>query len=110
MTSELAKKKCESCAGGTPPLKGEALRVLEGQLSDGWHVVNGERLEKQFQFPDFGRALEFANRVGGIAEEQGHHPDIFLTYGEVRIQTWTHKAGGLTENDFILAAKIDELG
>jgi 4a-hydroxytetrahydrobiopterin dehydratase len=110
VSSELAKRKCAACDGDTPPLKGEALHALKGQLSGGWRILKEKCLERQFQFPDFRSALEFTNRVGGLAEEQGHHPDIFLTYGEVRIQIWTHKVNGLTESDFILAAKIDELG
>ncbi len=109
MKSELAKKGCQACDGKTPPLKGDALRQFQNQLDGGWKIENEQRLEKQFKFPDFRHALEFTNRVGEIAEEQGHHPDIFLTYGEVRLQIWTHKIGGLTESDFILAAKINEL-
>ncbi|HEY1662345.1 MAG TPA: 4a-hydroxytetrahydrobiopterin dehydratase [Verrucomicrobiae bacterium] len=82
---------------------------MKDKLDGGWQVAQEQRLEKQFKFPDFRHALEFTNRVGEIAEEQGHHPDLFLTYGEVRIQIWTHKVNGLTESDFILAAKINEL-
>jgi 4a-hydroxytetrahydrobiopterin dehydratase len=108
MTSELAQKECNACDGETPPLKGDALLQLKNQLDDGWRVVDERQLEKQFKFPDFRHALQFTNRVGQIADEQGHHPDIFLTYGEVRLQIWTHKINGLTENDFILAAKINE--
>jgi len=107
MTSDLAKKECKACDGGTPPLKGDALRQFKNQLGGGWRVVDEQRLEKQFKFPDFRQALEFTNRIGEIAEEQGHHPDIFLTYGEVRLQIWTHKINGLAESDFILAAKVD---
>jgi 4a-hydroxytetrahydrobiopterin dehydratase len=109
MSSALAKKECTACDGDTPKLKGEPLQKLKNQLDGGWQVVEERRLERQFKFPDFRHALEFTNRVGEIAEEQGHHPDIFLTYGEVRIQIWTHKINGLTESDFILAAKINEL-
>lgn len=109
MSSELAKKECKPCDGGTPALRGDALRQLKEQLDGGWQVVEEKRLEKQFKFPDFRHALEFTNRVGEIAEEQGHHPDLYLTYGEVRIQIWTHKVGGLTESDFVLAAKIAKL-
>jgi len=90
-------------------LKGDALRQLKEQLDGNWRIVEEKRLERQFKFPDFRHALEFTNRVGEIAEEQGHHPDLYLTYGEVRVQIWTHKVGGLTESDFVLAAKIAEL-
>lgn len=109
MNTSLAKKECKQCDGGTPVLKGDSLRQMKDQLEGDWQVLDEQRLERQFKFPDFRHALEFTNQVGEIAEEQGHHPDIYLTYGEVRIQIWTHKAGGLTESDFILAAKISEL-
>lgn len=109
MNSTLAKKECTACDGGTPVLKGKALQQLKSQLDGSWQVINEQSLERQFKFPDFRHALEFTNRVGGIAEDQGHHPDIYLTYGEVRIQLSTHKVNGLTESDFILAAKIDDL-
>jgi 4a-hydroxytetrahydrobiopterin dehydratase len=89
-------------------LRGEELNALAGKV-DGWSVVNEHHIEKSFAFPDFRKALEFTNRVGEVAEEQGHHPDIFLTWGKVGIKTWTHKIDGLTESDFILAAKIDQL-
>ena len=75
----------------------------------GWNVVEDHHITKAFKFPDFGKALEFVNRVGELAEELGHHPDIFLAWGRVEITSWTHKINGLTESDFILAAKIDQL-
>ena len=106
--SELASKKCVPCKGGVPPLKGEALRVLQGQV-EGWSVMEEHHLLKTFKFPDFRKALDFVNRVGEIAEEQGHHPIITFTLGRVEITLYTHKINGLTESDFILAAKIDTL-
>jgi 4a-hydroxytetrahydrobiopterin dehydratase len=106
--SELAQKKCIPCKGGVPPLKGEALRSLQKQL-DGWDVVEEHHLAKTFKFPDFKTALDFVNRVGAKAEEEGHHPDITLSWGKVGITIWTHKIDGLTESDFIMAAKIDTL-
>jgi 4a-hydroxytetrahydrobiopterin dehydratase len=109
MNTELANKKCSSCDGGTPRLTGDALQKIRSQLSGGWNVVDEQRLEKQFKFPDFRQALQFTNRVGEIAEDQGHHPDIFLTYGEVRLKIWTHQISGLTESDFILAARINQI-
>lgn len=109
MSSELAKKECKPCEGGTSALKGEALKQMQNRLGGNWKVLDEERLEKQFKFPDFRHALEFVNRVGEVAEEQNHHPDIYFTYGAARIQIWTHSVKGLTENDFVLAAKIDEL-
>jgi len=106
--AELADKKCVPCRGGVPPLKGTELDALEQQVP-GWDVVNEHHLEKAFTFPDFKTALDFVNRVGAVAEEQGHHPDIYLAWGKVEITIWTHKVDGLTESDFILAAKIDRL-
>ena len=105
---DLAEKQCIPCRGGIPPLKGAELEALKKQVP-GWDVVNDHHLNKAFAFPDFQRALDFVNRVGAIAEEQGHHPDIFLAWGKVEITIWTHKIDGLTESDFILAAKIDRL-
>jgi 4a-hydroxytetrahydrobiopterin dehydratase len=106
--SQLAAKTCVPCKGGVPPLKASELQALEGQV-DGWKVINEHHLVKTYTFPDFVRALAFVNRVGDLAEEQGHHPDIFLTWGKVEIKICTHKIDGLTESDFILAAKIDQL-
>ncbi len=106
--SDLAAKACVPCRGGVPPLKGEELASLEKQVH-GWKVMEGHHLAKTLQFPDFREALKFVNQVGALAEEQGHHPDIFLAWGRVEITIWTHKINGLTESDFILAAKIDRL-
>ena len=105
----LAGEKCVPCRGGVPALKGDELHELEDKLGGGWHVVDEHHLEKEFTFPDFVKALAFTNAVGAIAEEQGHHPDIYLTWGKVRITIWTHKIDGLTRSDFILAAKIDQV-
>lgn len=106
--SELAAKTCVPCRGGVPPLKGAELEALQRQVS-GWNVVNEHHLHKVFRFPDFRQALDFVNQAGNLAEEQGHHPDLLLSWGKVEVTTWTHKIDGLTESDFILAAKIDEL-
>ena len=106
--SELATKTCVSCRGGVPPLKGAELASLQKQV-DGWNAIEEHHIMKAFRFPDFREALVFVNRVGELAEEQGHHPDILLAWGKVEITTWTHKINGLTESDFILAAKIDQL-
>ena len=91
-----------------PPLKGEKLAALEMQV-DGWNVIEEHHITKTFTFPNFREALRFVNRVGELAEEQGHHPDISLAWGKVGITSWTHKINGLTESDFILAAKINKL-
>ena len=106
--SDLATKTCVPCRGGVPPLKGEELASLQEQV-DGWNVIEEHHITKTFKFRDFREALEFVNHVGQLAEEQGHHPDIFLAWGKVEITIWTHKINGLTESDFILAAKIDQL-
>ena len=109
MASELASKTCVPCRGGVPPLKGEELKKLQAQVDNAWKVVQEHHLIRIFPFPDFQKALDFVNKVGAIAEEQGHHPDIFLTWGRAEVKIFTHKIEGLTESDFILAAKIDEV-
>lgn len=109
MSDGLAAKHCVPCRGGVPPLAGEELRKLEEELAGGWQVVDGHHLRKAFPFPDFVTALDFTNRVGELAEQEGHHPDIFLSWGRVEIEIFTHKIDGLTESDFILAARIDRL-
>ncbi|HEX4073864.1 MAG TPA: 4a-hydroxytetrahydrobiopterin dehydratase [Candidatus Acidoferrales bacterium] len=106
--SELAAKNCVPCRGGVPPLAGEELARLEKQVPR-WKVIDGHHLIRTFTFSDFKQALAFVNKVGDLAEQQGHHPDILLTWGKAEITTWTHKINGLTESDFILAAKIDNL-
>ena len=104
----LADRKCAPCREGTPPIKGRQLERLHEQIKD-WKVIDDRRLEKEFRFPNFVKALEFVNRVGRLAEEENHHPLIHLTWGRATIELWTHKINGLSENDFILAAKIDRL-
>lgn len=104
----LASKTCMPCRGGVPPLAGNELDALAKQVPE-WEVVNGHHIKRTFQFPDFLQALAFVNKVGEIAEGQGHHPDILLSWGKAEVTTWTHKIDGLTESDFILAAKIDKL-
>jgi 4a-hydroxytetrahydrobiopterin dehydratase len=105
----LNQKSCVPCEAGAQPLKGQALRDLADQLGEGWKVVEETRLEKEFRFPDFRQALTFVNQVGELAESEGHHPDLLLSWGRVKVTLWTHKIKGLHENDFILAAKIDRL-
>jgi 4a-hydroxytetrahydrobiopterin dehydratase len=107
--NELAAKECVPCKGGVPPLKGNELQKLQKKLGSGWKVVNEHHLEKEFTFKNFREALDFTNEVGELAEKVGHHPDIYLARGKVRITIWTHKIDGLTESDFILAAKFEEL-
>jgi 4a-hydroxytetrahydrobiopterin dehydratase len=103
----LAQKHCVPCRGGVPPLKGEELQKLADQVRD-WKVVDEHHITKTFLFPDFKTALAFVNRAGAVAEAEGHHPDLCLAWGRVDVKTYTHKIDGLTESDFILAAKIDQ--
>lgn len=107
MASELAKMECIPCRGGVPPLKGNELNTLLEQLGNGWRLVDEHHLEKDYLFKNFREALDFAVRVGELAEAQGHHPDIYLAWGKVKLTVWTHKIDGLTESDFVFAAKAD---
>jgi 4a-hydroxytetrahydrobiopterin dehydratase len=105
---DLAKKKCIPCAGNVQPLQGKELQGLARQLNNAWKITNDQKLEKEYAFPDFRHALSFTNSIGEIAEHEGHHPDIYLAWGKVKVTIWTHKINGLSESDFILAAKCDE--
>jgi 4a-hydroxytetrahydrobiopterin dehydratase len=105
--SDLAMLQCVPCKGGTSPLRGPELDDLWARLGNDWRVVEQHHLEKEFRFKNFREALDFTNRVGDLAEEQGHHPDIYLAWGKVRLTVWTHKIDGLTESDFVFAAKSD---
>lgn len=107
--STVAERHCVPCKSGGQPLQGEQLDRYVDQLGEGWTVLEGKRLQKEYRFNDFGEALNFVNRVGEVAEEENHHPNIEFTYGKATITLWTHKIGGLHENDFIMAAKIDNL-
>lgn len=106
--SVLAQETCIPCRGGVPPLKGEELDALQEKLGNGWQIINEHHLEKEYIFADFIQALDFTVKVGEVAENQGHHPDIYLAWGKVKLAIWTHKIDGLTESDFILAAKADQ--
>ncbi len=103
----LAAEKCVPCRGGVPALTGEEYEPLLAQLDPSWRVADGHHLTREFTFPDFATALAFTNRIGAIAEEEGHHPDLRLAWGKVGVDIWTHKVNGLTRSDFVLAAKID---
>ncbi|MBS3127380.1 4a-hydroxytetrahydrobiopterin dehydratase [Candidatus Woesearchaeota archaeon] len=105
---DLATKKCVPCEGGIPPLKGKKLQEYLSQVSK-WNVVEEHHLTKKFKFKDFKTALKFVNKVGELAEQEGHHPNISFTWGKVEITLFTHAINGLSENDFILARKIDLL-
>jgi 4a-hydroxytetrahydrobiopterin dehydratase len=105
--SDLASRECVPCKGGVPPLSKAENDALLGELGNGWRVIDNHHLEKTFEFADFRQALDFTNRVGELAEAQGHHPDIYLAWGKVKLTVWTHKIDGLTESDYVLAAKAD---
>ena len=100
---------CAPCSARVPPLRNGDLTKRFSQLGSDWRLVDDHHLEKEFRFRNFREALAFTTRVGNLAEEHGHHPDIYLSWGLVRIQTWSHKSNGLTESDFVLAAHIDGL-
>lgn len=106
---KLSNKKCVPCSKNIPPLKGSELVKWHKQLGDSWKVVEEHHLEKEYLFADFVEALAFTNKIGAVAEQEGHHPDILLVYGKVKVQIWTHKINGLSESDFVLAAKCDEI-
>ena len=105
--TDLAKKTCIPCRGGVPPLKGAQLEDLQDKLKNDWKIINEHHLEKEYSFKNFKEALDFTVKVGELAENQDHHPDIFLTWGKVKVTIWTHKIDGLTESDFIFVAKTD---
>ena len=107
MKTDLTNEHCKPCNKETPPLRGEALNKLHQQLDGKWRLINEHHLEKEYAFDDFREALAFTNRIGEVAEKENHHPDIYLTYGKVGLKLWTHSINGLSENDFILAAKVD---
>ena len=106
--SDLAKKTCIPCKGGVLPLKGEKLDDLMEKLKNNWKIIKEHHLEKNYSFKNFKEALDFTIKVGELAENQGHHPDVFLAWGKVKLTIWTHKIDGLTESDFIFAAKADK--
>lgn len=109
MSTRLASMQCVPCRGGVPPLAGDELDRLAGELNSGWRLIEDHHLEKDYSFPDFRTALAFVNRVGALAEEQDHHPDIELSWGRVLVRIWTHKIDGLTESDFVFAARTEAL-
>jgi 4a-hydroxytetrahydrobiopterin dehydratase len=106
--TNLADQHCVPCRGGVPALKGERLRPYAEQLPD-WKIIEEHHIAKSFAFPDFKTGLDFVNRVGAVAEQEGHHPDLSLGWGKVDVRIYTHVVRGLTESDFVLAAKIDRV-
>lgn len=109
MISDLADRKCVPCRGGTPPLTPEQYAPLLAQLREGWTIEDGRKLMKSFRFKNFVQAVEFVNAITAVAEAEGHHPDLYVRWGETRVYLWTHKIDGLSESDFVMAAKIDRI-
>lgn len=107
--TELSSKSCTACRQGQEPLKGSELEDYAAQVHEEWQIQDDHHLRRTFTFDDFRAALDFVNRVGELAEEEGHHPNICFTYGQADIELYTHKIDGLSPNDFILAAKIDQI-
>jgi len=107
--SDLTKRNCVPCKGGMPPMDADAIANYLQLLGGNWTMVENQKIEKEFSFPDFATALAFTNIIGELAEQQGHHPDLELGWGRIKVTLWTHKIGGLSESDFILAAHIDQV-
>ena len=106
---KLCDMKCKACKGESEPLQAGQIMELSSQLHENWEVIDGHNLRREFKFKNFAQALEFVNKIGEIAEAEQHHPDIHLTWGRVLVELFTHAIGGMSENDFIVAAKIDKL-
>ncbi len=109
MGPDLSSSKCTPCSDGAEPLQTDEFEDYSEEIDPEWDIVNGHHLERKFDFEDFQEALEFVNRVGEIAEEEGHHPNIEFTWGEATVKFYTHKIDGLHENDFIMASKVDDI-
>ncbi len=104
---DLEGKKCTPCREGAEPLEGDEIRIYMENIDSEWEVVDDHHIQRTFDFDDFQQALDFVNRVGEIAEEEGHHPNIEFTWGRATVKFYTHKIDGLHENDFIMASKVD---
>jgi 4a-hydroxytetrahydrobiopterin dehydratase len=107
MATELAKKTCVACHGGMPTTPAEEIPGLLAQL-EGWRVEGGKKLVKTFKWKDWLDTIRFVDRIGDVAEREDHHPNLYVAWGRVDVTIWTHAVDALTENDFILAAKIDQ--
>lgn len=106
---DLTKKRCVPCEGGTPPLLWEQVKILKKSVSTEWIILENTRIRKEYLFDNYKQTLDFVNRVANLAEEEGHHPVMHVYYSKVEIELWTHAVNGLTENDFIMASKIDKI-
>jgi 4a-hydroxytetrahydrobiopterin dehydratase len=107
--NDLASRECVPCRGGMPPMRGDEIKEFSDELGGEWEVIAEHHLQRRYEFKNFLEAQGFVQQVGELAEEQGHHPDICFGWGYAEIKIWTHKIDGLSESDFILAAKIDAL-
>ncbi len=103
----LADNKCIPCRGGVPPVQADRAQALLKELGRGWSLNQAGHLERLYTFKDFALALAYVNKVGAVAEAEGHHPDLYLAWGKCKVEIWTHKINGLTESDFYMAAKAD---
>jgi 4a-hydroxytetrahydrobiopterin dehydratase len=108
-TSDLIKKKCVPCEGNVPPLKEEKITELAKEISTEWHIIENKKIFREFSFVNFRQAIDFVNKIAELAENEGHHPDIHISYNKVGLELMTHAINGLSENDFILAAKIERI-
>ncbi len=109
MNSDLTQKKCVPCEDGTQPLKTDDIQLFASQISEEWEVIEEKKIKRVFTFKNFSQAMKFANTVAGIAEEENHHPNLSISWGRVEISITTHAINGLSENDFILASKVDKI-
>lgn len=109
MSSSLANKKCVPCESGIPPLAPEQFAPYQKEISSAWEILDNKKIRREFRFGDFAEAMRFVQRVADIAEQENHHPDIEIHWNKVLLTLWTHAIGGLSENDFILASKVDNL-
>ena len=105
----LADQQCVPCRGGVPPLEPARVQELLGQLGQGWGLNAEGHIERLYEFANFAEALDFVNKIGAVAEAEGHHPDLYVAWGRCKVEIWTHKIRGLTESDFYLAAKADRV-
>ena len=106
---DLSKKKCKPCEGGITPLNQQEVAVYKKHIKDDWEVTDNNKILKEFLFVNYKHVMDFVNKVAALAEEEGHHPVMHIYYGKVIVELWTHAINGLSENDFILASKIDKL-
>jgi len=106
---DLTKKKCLPCEGGMPSLNPKEVAELKNNINTAWQLAQNNKLSREFMFVNFRHTMDFVNKVADLAEMEGHHPVMHVQYGMVVIELWTHAINGLSENDFIMAAKIDRL-